>query len=537
MAFQNRFEGQPLLCWTIDDFEQLDEAVKSQAPPNFNLNDYVRDYAQSSYDGKISLLFESAPFKLNLGGETEKSKLVATEKSIGVFDFSLASKGLYKLPEYYSGQLAIDFPEKFKDYELPSGVVPANLVKQREVFGEREFYYEDSDGVFVCEIRQKGQTAVDDGLEGAKLKFATRSKKVFLTYKRNKGKVKYVEIYSLFYYTNLVGDLQYAIRHIPAIMIADYLEKMGVMTRIYMTRFVQLDDNKTLRATTDKGVNLPLYDLAPQKTNGYNLFVQPIIAKEFGQEIDKPLAFMISSQDFNDVYDYVANYALRQEVTRGFAIYGNPDWSQNDYFEGLERYRNKYKEYVKLGIFKSKEVLPEAMIFFHDIAIRNYINIFLREMSLFIRDKKNIPNLDSSQVLVDIDVYPFFNLWMKISANNIKNKIEIINSNELRKDLIQMNKDLVILYEEFQALVKINRDKGGIYIKLGDLIENIGQDILSTYDIISRRNKNYTFKNYVINITNEITTFSEGLFFPTQEERVEYREKLVESVLNELQYI
>ena len=42
---------------------------------------------------------------INLGGAFDKDRMIATDMPIGVFDFSLASKGLYKPQEYYSPEL------------------------------------------------------------------------------------------------------------------------------------------------------------------------------------------------------------------------------------------------------------------------------------------------------------------------------------------------------------------------------------------------------------------------------------------------
>ena len=55
-------------------------------------------------------------------------------------------------------------------------------------------------------------------------------------------------------------------------------------------------------------------------------------------------------------------------------------FSQIKYYEGIERYRNKYQEYVKLGLFKSKEVLPEAMLFFHDMVIKERMSSFINRL-------------------------------------------------------------------------------------------------------------------------------------------------------------
>jgi hypothetical protein len=212
-TFASTFINQPVLGWAIDDFEQLYEIFKNLSSTTDYLKGRLDGYTDSF--NSISMLFDSAPINLNLGGATEKSKLVPTDKSIGVFDFSLASRGLYRVPEYYSEKLAQEKPDRFVEFELPSGVIPPNFVKSDVLLGNKIFYYEEGGVKYNCIIRQKGETDVELGVKGAKLKFATRTRKVYLTYKRNKGKVKYVEIYSLFYYTNLSGDVQYAIRHIP----------------------------------------------------------------------------------------------------------------------------------------------------------------------------------------------------------------------------------------------------------------------------------------------------------------------------------
>jgi hypothetical protein len=556
MANQNRFEGYPVLCWTIDDWQQFYSAIKEQEP-SFDLKDYLNDYNRASFENIVQL-FDSAPFKLNLGGKTEKSKLIATDKPMGIFDFSLASRGLYKVPEYFSQKLANEHPDKFKDFELPSGVVPPNLVQQTVENGEKVYFYQDGNEVFDCEIRQKGQTAIDDGVQGAKLKFATKNRKVYLTHKRNKGKVKYVEIYSLFYYSSLSGDTQFAIRHIPAIMVAEYLESIGVMTRIYMTRFVELN-KKTwqLKKTNSNGVDLPMYAMSTKKKFKNNLFIQPIIAKEFGQDFDKSLAFMVSSNNYNDVYRKLSVWAVKKEVVEQNIdeyndVFGNPDWTRGDYYEGFERYKNKYQEYVKLGLFKSKEVLPEAMMFFHDMVIKSRLYQFIEELKEFKRSLGFSGYHDESKYLINQNINPFFNWWMRLSATVLKNKIDIVNSRELRKDLAAIKNEVYSFVTELNEIVK-NADKnivgGGqtlpeFFRKYGNLIlGSVDYDGWSDpsyeiywkygYDILDE-NGQFTFEKYITNITAEITTYAEGIFFETEEDEKEVRENLLENVLEEL---
>jgi len=533
-TFNNTFENMPILAWAIDDWETLRAAV-DQSGANFDR--VVAEYKNNSYDNGVRLLYEGGQFKLNLGGDTEKTKLIKTDKPMGVFDFSLASKGLYKVIEYYSEKLAKEYPNRFVELDLPSGIVPPDFIKQKIVNGERVFYFEDANGVFDCEIRQKGETAILDGVKGAKKKFATRTKKVYLTYKRNKGKVKYVEIYSLFYYTSLSGDLQYAVRHIPAMMVADYLENIGVKVRFYMTRFVKLSKSLTLKKTNRNGVPLPMYNAAPNKKNYDNLFLQPIIAKDFLEEFDKPLAFAISMADNQRIYDAAARYSLGEEVTSPPNPYGDPDWAQNDYFEGLERYRNKYQEYVKLGILKSKEVLPEAMLFFHDMVIKKHFYRFMQQLEDY-----NFTGISGSQaeMLVSPYINPFFYFWMRMSANCLKDKIDLINSNELRKDLAAIEKvlqndvdDLEFLLSNIPTTITAVSSSRGT--NLVDWLRGYGYTILQEYLIVNYFNK-VSFKAYIQNITSEITTYANGIFYASPQETIEKRDNLAETILEELKY-
>ena len=535
MANQNKFEGIPILCWTIDDFQQLRQAVDNTAPSGFSLDDYVERYRRDVFQTKIDVLFSGTSIKLNLGGKSEKSRITATERPLGVFDFSLASKGLYKIQEYYSEKLANEYPDKFAGYELPSGVVPVNYVRDEISNGVKVYFYEDGDGYFPCIKQQKGTAAKEQGVVGAKLDFATKTKKVYLTFKKNRGKVKYVEIYSLFYYAtpqgySLEGNTQFAIRHIPAIMVAEYLESMGIMTRIYMTRFVELSQNRYYLNQYYQGSELPMYDLAGAGQMFRNeLFIQPIIVKEFGQELDKSFAFMISSQTFDDVYEYIATYAQTQEVDTSqsdLQLYGQPNFMQEEYFVGIERYRNKYKSYVDLGIFKSKEVLPEAMLFFHDEVIALRLRRFCDEIESLLDTYKSSANYtELHEMLADTEINPFFSWWMKLSANNLKDKINIINSNELQKDIYLIRTDLEKIISDLNKLINdISISQIKNYLRLE------GANILYGYKIFDNQGK-MTFRNYITAITNEITTYADGGLYATEVETREKRDELVRDVL------
>lgn len=543
-SFGTRFEKKPILAWAIDDWETFYEAMAARNVVDLQLDDYLQKYKEDTYNKDILPLYTEAPLSLNLGGDTEKTKIIPTDKSTGIFDFSLASIGLYKVPEYYSAKLEKEQPNKFIEFDLPSGVIPPDLVQQTSIGGQPSFFYKDpqNNEIYNCVIRQKGETAIEQGVVGAQKKFATLNKKVYLTYKRNKGRVKYVEIYSLFYYGAFSNPTQYAIRHIPAMMVADYLESKGVKTRFYMTRYVELYNTQfTLREKTPLGVVLPMYDLAPKKTNYQNLFVQPIIVKDYGEEFDKALAFLVSDGWSRKVYEKAATYAIEKEVEQKITnvdrdLYGDPSFDQSEYYEGFDRYRNKYKMYTDLGIVKAKEVSSEALLFFHDVVINDSFSSFMSSLRDYFPPADNDIN-----ILTNLEINPFFLWWMRISANTLRDKIDIINSREIKKDLIAINKRLFDVVAEYKSIVVDIKKTPSRYQNrrnLQDYIKDWGNRILKDYKILDYQG-DVSYKNYILQITEEVTTYAENKLFASTKESQEVRngilkDDILAAVLTEL---
>jgi hypothetical protein len=463
----------------------------------------------------------------------------------------LAAKGLYKLQEYYSQEVYDELPHAFPEYKLARGVVPPNLVSEEYVNKEKKFYYQGDNKKYPCIQQQKGTAAVDQHEQGAIKEFATNTKKVYMTYKRNKGKVRYVEIYSLFYYTSLSGDVEFAIRHTPVMMVAEYLESIGIKVRVYMTRFVQLK-KAVLRDQTVNGVDLPMtkaYNKLRTKITKESLFLQPIIVKDFGEEFDKALAMMVSSRSYSKVYQLLAENSIAHEATNDMDVYGHPDWEQIEYIEGFERYRNKYLEYVKLGLFKSKEVLPEAMMLFHDIVIKQNFSDFADQLSSFVNISSDSDS--EGELLSNINTNHFFAWWMRLSANELRNKVEIVNSKELRKDLLKMRNLLQDLVLELDTIVS-EANSSGISNRgetLGEFYKRWGMRILGAttkqyswggyeygYDMIDA-NGLLTFPAYVEKITNELTTYAEDGLYDTKQEEMDKRNALLEEVIRELEFL
>jgi hypothetical protein len=518
-----QFLNNPIVGWAMDNHDIIVQACTD------NGVDYDSELSRygNVYDGQIEKLFTDAPFKLNLGGETDKYRLKATDKPIGVFNFSLASRSLYALNEYYSKDLAEQDPDRFKELGLLSGLIPADLVQKMVVGDVKTFIFKDKlkDKEYFVEKRKKGQTAIDMGVKDAKIDYSSKEKKVFQYYKRKGGKVKYVEIYSLFYYQrlgetyDLQTDFQFSVRHIPAMIVSEYLEKQGVKVRFYMTRFVQVEKEVPVRKISQNGVTLPMgqVDLGGIDPNRY-LIIQPIICKDFQQDFDRKKTLLISCASFKNVYESCAKYSVTKDLEKDMPvannyIYWQPSFSQEEYWEGIDRFRTKYQEYVKLGIFQSKEVLPEAMIFFHDQSIKNLLvrfSVKLNKLSKYIA-------LTEVEMFLKPEVNRFFNWWMRTSANVIRHKINLLNSTNFVKDMRQIETDLYETKRELDVIVKETVDK-----KEKDIYEEFGLQILRTLNILNYSNT-IVFKDYIQYFTKELTTFADGNFFPTSDSEVNSR--------------
>jgi hypothetical protein len=114
---------------------------------------------------------------------------------------------------------------------------------------------------------------------------------------------------------------------------------------------------------------------------------------------------------------------------------------------------------------------------------------------------------------------------MKLSANYLKDKINIINSNELQKDIYLMRADLEKIMQELSKIISdtTNADFQRYF-------RAVGQDILRGYSILNQRG-DLNFFQYMTELTNEITTYADGNLYATDEETREKRDELVRDVM------
>ena len=546
MALFGNWQGYPIVGWSFDDQEKLIEALEETSGTDGRqiYDGVVEGFKRRYYNDKFKKLLFNFGLKFQLGGSKDKSRIITTDKPQGIFDFSLASKGLYRVPEYYSEKLAEEKPNRFSEYGTLSGVVPPNFVQQRMILGIRQFYFKDEDErEYVCQQYQKGTIAIKDNVKGAKLQFATNTKKVYLKFKRQGGKVNYVEIYSLFYFTSVSGDEGYSIRHLPAIIVCQYFESIGIKCRFYATRFVVFsNDFKVRKDDLLTGATLPLWKYAEDNklTEKVDyLCVQPFLSKEYGEEFDPAVALAIAQRGSSEVYVYGIRNAQKHDLeAQSYPTGGNPDWSEIDYRIGFERYKNKYQEYVEAGIFKGKEVRPEAQILFHSMSIK-YYQSDLMDYAQSIYNERSIEKIVSKSQFYG----KFIEWWINFCAQKLRDYILLLNTKQPRKEMEMIGREMkeglqtYVYYLNNNAIT--NEDKQ-FRTTIFNYIGNICK-----YEYLTL-NENWTsneitinpdVKGYIANLINDVAIYAEEDPFPTPKEQIEKMDALAETLYNELERV
>lgn len=547
MALFGNWSGYPIVGWSFDDEDALIDAISTESKGDGRkiFDDDVKNYRRFYYDDGLKKVLFNFGLKFQLGGSKDKSRIITTDKPQGIFDFSLASKGLYRVPEYYSEKLAEEKPDRFIEYGTLSGVVPPNFVQQRMILGIRQFYFKDEDNKeYVCQQYQKGTIAIKDNVKGAKLQFATNTKKVYLKFKRQGGKVNYVEIYSLFYYTSVGGADGYAMRHLPAIITCQYLESLGIKCRFYPTRFVVFSNDFEVRKNdllTSATLPLWKYKKDNKLTEPYDyLCVQPFLAKEYGDEFDPAIALAVSQQGSSQIYKFAIVNAQRHDLkAKSYPQGGNPDWNELDYRIGFERYKNKYQEYIEAGIFKGKEVRPEAQILFHSMSIKYYQDD-LRDVASASYNSTGLERtIQKSQFYGK-----FIEWWMTFCAQRLRDYILLLNTKQPRKEMeligreMQEKMDNYVYYLNKEAKNAEDKSfrKNGIFVYIAKICRNEYLTLNETFNS-EEISINPDIKGYISNLINDVAIYAEEDPFPTPKEQIEKMDALAETLYNELERV
>ena len=310
--------------------------------------------------------FDGVLENIDMGGSFDKDRLIATSNPQGIFDFSLASQGLIRPVEYYSGELAENFPNQFySQYTLPSGVVlsglvPPNLVQKINAGANGHiFIYKRPNDTkeYVCIQRQVGVTEalLDDPslptrmfgkmeiLENynKKVVFRSTNKKCYLMYNKKGGKAKNVELYVVQGGTQSATEKGMLLKIMPVLLAAKTLEEAGIKTRIYAARAYE-DGSKIVFMTY------------PIKNYGQRLDWNEIALNVADPRIFRWKMWKAITGWLNDKFGNIYGNASKG--------YGATITNRAMLSEVFERYKNWAKEQRKGGATNQKEVSRLLML-------------------------------------------------------------------------------------------------------------------------------------------------------------------------------
>jgi hypothetical protein len=296
--------------------------------------------------------FEELFATIDMGGAFDKSRLIITDDKRGIFDFGLASQGLYRLQEYYSKKLAEESPSEFFG-KLP-GLVPTEFVREDKL---KQYWYKspETSEEYLLELRQKGLTAILDkdkdtplteisGMVTTQnptpgLKFSTTTKKSYVTFERKGGKARMVDLYMP------QGGLQditaegMLARALPLMLAARYFEMAGIKTRISVNRSYSDGDY-------------------------FTCFTIPV--KDYGEDIDfNWLAINVADPRFFrwNMWKYMRGF-LAKDFNRKYQDgWGSTVYGGRQMLEVGNRYKNWYFDEMQKGLQPELAVDRNLMLF------------------------------------------------------------------------------------------------------------------------------------------------------------------------------
>jgi len=340
----------------------LEQVVGSQFKDFKTYTDYI-NAPNTQFDNvkeSSKVIIENIKTLINLGGLFANDRIIVTEDDRGVFDFGLASLGLYRPVEFFSKELEADIKKgliknPFAFAGLEAGVVNPDLVSKSVIGNLTFFNFNLESKKYECEKRQRGATKVFNnfskecflksnadgiiltyylndknkvynGKEDIRLKYASSNKKSYLIYNKKDDSVRNVDI---FVPINVAGhgDGSRIVAILPAYLIAVALEEFGIQTRI-----------NALRLGTDYGthvtISLPVKD--------YNENAQESFNKTFTL-----LGLISSAESFIGFHKIINTMEGVQAPSSGRDIYTFSDvkYSQQQYINNMmSRYKNWVRE-------------------------------------------------------------------------------------------------------------------------------------------------------------------------------------------------
>lgn len=302
----------------------------------------------------VESLYRNINAQLDLGGDIKPARIKFTDKPIGVFDFSQASKGLIRPVEYFSLE--------------DDKTINPDLVQKGELNGNEFYYYMKKEKQVVVERRQEGTTAIAKNCDNVKVKkneklklflpyrdgdvllkcgeyklrFTSTNKKVYaVREKKGGGIAPYVDLYLSCGSNQNYNPESMLIQMMPNLLLGRILEKSGVRVRIF-AYFVQNIDSKVY-------------------TNSF------FMIKNYGEPIDiNKIAIFTSDTRFFRYWMFNAKQGWNFQMTKSKnyggsdgSMYFAEEWTRNI----MPMVRNYVSYKIQVGEFPSQVVNKKLMIF------------------------------------------------------------------------------------------------------------------------------------------------------------------------------
>jgi len=203
--------------------------------------------------------------KVDSGGSFKKAKFKLSEDKRFTFSFALASKGLYRIPEYYSEEIAKEHPKAFNstglaasDPTMVEGVVNPDFVQSIQLAQGQVYFMINYGGKeYPLRQQQKGTAyilknnpnavlsienssmyyAVPSSYEGVTLAFASSFKKSHIEIPKEGGQGRAVDIYIPYDMRSDNERIETRMTSaIPLIMASEYFMQSRIKVRLNIVR-------------------------------------------------------------------------------------------------------------------------------------------------------------------------------------------------------------------------------------------------------------------------------------------------------------
>lgn len=312
-----------------------------------NLTRFVNQPVLDEY----RLLYENLETKMDMGGVLEKDRLVPTSNPIGIFSFGLASPTLYRKVEFYVPDLDV--------------LVDGLYVTMLEMNGVQKFYttiegkqysvWRQQDGTqdILKNVPDAKRIMLEDGMyisdpssgfgaDGTeyRLKFATKTKKIYLEKPKQTGEAQYVDLFITVGANADKNSQAFFAKSAAIMMLAEKLENAGVRTRVYACNAWGL---------TDKG-----YGRISEEIDNS---IYSYVAKEYGEktDIDRIATLTNDTRLFRGkIIAYMSG--LWRKVAKLSTDAGSKPviYDGNTLKKSFAAYRNFLKKQQNDGLFNSK---------------------------------------------------------------------------------------------------------------------------------------------------------------------------------------